>query len=281
MEVHMDNPLVSIIIPVKNGATTIGLCIESLAQQVYPRIEVLVVDNGSDDETVSIAQSLGIRVVISGGGLPAARNTGARFAQGEFLLHLDSDMELAAHAVEECVAEAMQGADIIILPERNVAHGYWMQSYSLSKELVDGAPGFENGRFVSRTLFDRVGGYDESLFFGEDRDFFLRTLQAGGHMSRIRSITKHHVEHLMISDIFRKTERYTRTRAAFEQKHASKLISRRWSLPKLIVQRRDVLLRSPGYAIGWITLTLVFFVRDTALRYVVQKQRAQKLGEQA
>lgn len=270
----MDGPLVSIIVPAKNAAHLIGVCLESVRRQTYRHTETIVVDNGSTDGTAAIAAASGARVVASGGGLTTARNAGARAAAGDYLLHIDADMELDPQSVAQCVAVAQRGCDVVILPERNVARGYWMWAFSFGKELVDGAPGFENGRFISRDMFERVGGYDDALFFGEDRDFYLRALAAGARPGRIQAITRHHVEHLSIVDILRKTGRYTRTRGDFELKHGPAAVSRKASLPRLLVERRMLLLRSPGRAIGWLALTVAIVLRDSLLLRRLRPGRA-------
>ena len=98
-------PLVSVIVPNYNYARTLGLCLSALERQTYPHIEVIVVDDRSTDDSVEIARRHGVRVVETDTniGAPAARNLGVRYARGEVLFFLDSDLALAEDVVEHTV----------------------------------------------------------------------------------------------------------------------------------------------------------------------------------
>jgi glycosyltransferase involved in cell wall biosynthesis len=266
----MINTLVSIVVPVKNSANTLELCLSALARQSYQHIEIIIVDNGSADQTVAIAKRHGAQIIRSGGRLPAARNAGARIAAGKYQLHIDSDMELDPESVAQCMAAVSEGADAVTLPEQNVATGYWMRAFSFGKELGRGVPGFEGVRFISRARFEQVSGFDESLLAGEDRDFFLRLAKVGARFGRIQAITKHHVEHLTIGDIFKKTANYTRTRQSFTQKHPSVYRNDKANLFRLLILRRSMIFRSPVIALGWLILTASFVVRDTIILFNIK-----------
>lgn len=265
-ENSMEQALVSVIIPVKNAAAILPICLTALKRQTYPSIEVIIIDNGSSDATVATAQAHGATVMTASGLPSAARNAGARAAHGAIVLHLDADMELAPESVAQCVAAIATGANLVILPERNVARGYWMRAFSFGKELGRGAAGFENGRCMPRAWFEQIGGYDEQLWADEDRDLHLRLLAAGAHVGRITALTLHHIEHLTIGDIWRKTTNYARTRVRFERKHGTTMVSRRTTLPRLALARWRLMVRSPFIAAGWLMLTAAFVARDTLLR---------------
>jgi glycosyltransferase involved in cell wall biosynthesis len=90
----MAAPTFSVIIPVYNGAGTIARAIESVLEQTYPPCELIVVDDGSTDETARIVAGIGRRVTYlhqANAGVSAARNNGARQANGEWLAFLDAD----------------------------------------------------------------------------------------------------------------------------------------------------------------------------------------------
>lgn len=85
---------VSVVIPVYNGASTLEACLRSLAHQSLPRdrFEVIVVDDGSTDDSARIARQAGVRVICqANAGAPAARNAGVKAARGEFVAFTDSD----------------------------------------------------------------------------------------------------------------------------------------------------------------------------------------------
>jgi len=87
-------PLVSVMIPAYNAAKTLAASIDSALAQRYPRVEVVVVDDGSTDATPDVLRSYGDRirwVRQENGGLPSARNLGHRTATGDFIAWLDAD----------------------------------------------------------------------------------------------------------------------------------------------------------------------------------------------
>src|SRR5262245_7855555 len=85
---------VSVVIPVYNGASTLAACLTALESQSLPRprFEIIVVDDGSTDETASIAAAFPVRLVRrTNGGAPAARNSGLREATGAWVAFTDAD----------------------------------------------------------------------------------------------------------------------------------------------------------------------------------------------
>ena len=97
---------VSIIVPIYNVEQYLAKCIESLIQQTYKNIEILLVNDGSKDNSEKIMQQYAEkdeRIVCLNkvnGGLSDARNYGLKYATGEYCLFIDSDDWLAVHAVE-------------------------------------------------------------------------------------------------------------------------------------------------------------------------------------
>src|SRR4051812_33839695 len=95
------NGLVSVIIPCYNQARFLGQAIESVSRQDYPQFEVIVVDDGSTDDTSEVAARYpGVRVIRQKQlGISAARNRGLRESTGSYLVFLDSDDRLLPHAL--------------------------------------------------------------------------------------------------------------------------------------------------------------------------------------
>lgn len=98
------SPTVSVIIPNYNYARTLRQCLQAVFDQTYPEIEVVVVDDGSTDDSPRIAAEFPCTLVrTANAGVSAARNTGVRHSTGEILFFLDSDIALAPDAVERAV----------------------------------------------------------------------------------------------------------------------------------------------------------------------------------
>jgi len=168
----MSLPHVSVIIPAYNAAGTIGPCVESaLAAEYEGEREVVVVDDGSTDETVSIVESRGGRVIrmASNGGPALARNAGAKAAKGEILIFIDSDTQMRPDSIAQAVKaldEDGVGAVTGMYEAEPLNSGFFPAYYSYLKyhAFVSqpvrriNAFGAQCGA-ISRRLFEEVGGY--------------------------------------------------------------------------------------------------------------------------
>jgi glycosyltransferase involved in cell wall biosynthesis len=96
-------PVISVIVPVRNNSAELRLCLERLAASSYRQYEVIVVDDGSTDDTASVAALLGATVLSLSTcrGPAVARNRGAQIAQGEYLFFIDSDVCVYPDTLEE------------------------------------------------------------------------------------------------------------------------------------------------------------------------------------
>jgi len=130
--------LVSVTIPTRNAAATLGPCLESVRRQSYPAIEVVVVDGGSSDGTREVALAHGARVVEARGGLLAARIAGAHMAQGDYVLLLDADQVLEPTAIERAVALMEEGGyDMLVLEEASLSpRSLWQRLFAAHRRLL-------------------------------------------------------------------------------------------------------------------------------------------------
>ena len=190
---------ISVIIPTYNRAALIGETLESVIRQTRPVDEIIVVDDGSTDNTEKVirAYSRYITKCIKqpNSGPAAARNRGVREASGEFMAFLDSDdiwvqnkteMEMEWFAKNEhldlvfChISNFQENNEKEILEIRNPRiEKYLVDNASDLKEILNclieenviGTPSV----IVRRSCFDRVGPFDESLKIAEDFDWWLR-----------------------------------------------------------------------------------------------------------
>ncbi|MGQ9784098.1 MAG: glycosyltransferase family 2 protein [Armatimonadota bacterium] len=188
MTSNQAKPKVSIIIPVYNGAAFIGEAVESALAQDYNNIEVVVVNDGSTDDTETVLKPyMGniIYVKQENAGLSAARNRGILSSSGEYLAFLDADDILLPHMVSTLLPPLL--AD----PSCGLAYGgYYMidsdgrkfgetdltqPSGHLFRELVKGIVIILVGSLlVRRSVLARSGLFDPMLRQLEDRDLWLR-----------------------------------------------------------------------------------------------------------
>lgn len=182
--------LVSVIIPTRNCAATIERCLRSVQAQTYPNIEIIVVDNNSDDGTAQIAAEClsaaeRAQVLQAGPERSAQVNYGARHARGTYLYRVDGDFELAPGVIEACVvAIERDDLDAIAVPNRSRGESYWAQVRALERDTYLGDALIVAARFWKRSAFEAVGGFDESLVACEDYDLHNRLLEQGYRVGR-------------------------------------------------------------------------------------------------
>jgi len=180
--------LVSIIVVNYNGAKYLGRCFESLYAGTYKNIEIIFVDNGSKDGSVSfVRQNFPDIPVVDNKenlGLAVASNRGAQAARGEYLFFYNNDT-IAGPQLIELLVKKMESD-----PAVGIA-GCRTYTYDGSRVINEGvacdifgypyAPGghvfyVDAAIFIRRSLFDKLEGFDEKMFlYGEDRDICWRT----------------------------------------------------------------------------------------------------------
>jgi glycosyltransferase involved in cell wall biosynthesis len=189
----MTRPLVSVIIPCYRQARYLPGAIDSAVNQSYPAIEIILVNDGSDDDTEAVAQRYAAQVRYirqANGGSSSARNAGIRAARGKYLLFLDADDLLHPEAVSWLV-EAMQDQEdrvcvmgyrkFRIDPAQEVGNDYLPPAEQpLVRRVMFECLAPPHGHLCSKTLALRIGGFDDSWTNGcEDWDFWQRLALAG------------------------------------------------------------------------------------------------------
>lgn len=212
----MNQPLVSVIIPTYNNQQTIAVCLESIRQQTYDPLEVIVVDGGSTDRTVEICNRYAEIVLETDLGMAAARHRGAEEATGTWLFHVDSDMELSSKVIEDCVATTQQN-DALIIPEVNTGTTYWARCTDIGKH-ISRHNRVGNIRFLSRKMYFDIGGHNPDLLNREDRELHELVKQNGASVGHTSEIITHHLDGMGLQDILRKRLRYIQSLKGFEDK---------------------------------------------------------------
>lgn len=184
-----NTPIISVIIPVYNGAKTIKETIETVLQQTYQNFEIIVINDGSQDATLAVINSIQHQKLkvfsYLNAGLSTSRNRGFAHAAGEFIAFLDAD-DLWTNDKLEAQLKALQQ-----YPEAAVAYSWTDHIDENGKFLRPASYTSCSGNIYKRILIGnflscgsnaliraqaltKVGGFDESLNSAEDWDMWLR-----------------------------------------------------------------------------------------------------------
>ena len=187
---------VSVIMPCYNDGKYIEEAVESVFAQTYKNIELIVIDDGSDEqETIDILNRLGDRIVLlkTNHLRPAgARNYGITRATGKYILPVDSDDKIDSTYVAKAVEILEKNQNIgVVYCEADLfgeKSGKWdLPSYSFDKMLLDNVV-FVTALFY-REDWEKVGGFNTHMLAGmEDYDFWLAILALGKEIYQIPEI---------------------------------------------------------------------------------------------
>lgn len=197
-------PMISLVVPAYNEGRVIQAAIRSLLLLDYPNFEILVIDDGSTDDTyekaIAVAreqQSISVRVITKrNAGKAEALNTGMTVARGEFILNMDGDSKLSSNTLRACIRHfenprigAVAG-NVKVINRENIwtkiqaleyVEGLAMarkaQSFMRAVNIIPGPLGM-----FRKSVLQQVGGYDHDTF-AEDCDLTLKLLMRGWHIA--------------------------------------------------------------------------------------------------
>lgn len=166
----------SIVVPVFNEAGILPELCTHLSGYAQQGIEILLVDGGSDDATVSLATRAGIKVIASERGRAVQMNAGAAVARGDVLLFLHADTRLPANALQ-AISAGLHGKYDWGRFDVAIEGAHWMfliigQMMNLRSRLTGMATG-DQAIFMTREVFNRVGGFPDQPLM-EDIEISLR-----------------------------------------------------------------------------------------------------------
>ena len=179
--------LISIIIPVYNGEKTLNKTLESIAAQTYKNIEVIIVNDGSTDNTEKVFERFVTKNNLNNTylfinqenqGAPSARNHGARKAQGDFLFFCDADAILKKDALEKMLQALSDNK------QASYAYSsfYWgkklFKLWPFDAERLKKMPYIHTMALIRREKFPE-NGWDESIKKLQDWDLWLTMLEQG------------------------------------------------------------------------------------------------------
>lgn len=175
---------VSIIITSYNYVRFLPEAIESALHQTYPAVEVIVIDDGSTDDSVAVASNYDITILVQDNqGVSTARNNAAAAAGGKYILFLDADDMLYPDSIARLMAR-LQNAST------DTGYAYGQMEYFDSRSGIFPSQEFDpqalaRGNYICATslirkdAFDAAGGFDRGFAHREDWEFYIRLLHKG------------------------------------------------------------------------------------------------------
>jgi glycosyltransferase involved in cell wall biosynthesis len=259
--------LVSVVIPTYNCKEILRDCLESVVQQTYSPIEIIVVDSFSADGTAELAASCS--TVYSYGrdpsqknifAVPFQRNFGVSKANGTYIYWFDSDMRMRPDTIAQCVQTIESTtADAVIVPEESYGEGFWAQCRRLEKDCYNRNPRSltDAARFLRKSVWDALGGLDPTLGGNDDYDLQLRLNDGGYTTAKLESSIRHYEGHLNLKRHLRKKFVYGKSAVHYFAKHRKRkgLLVKQYALIRTdFVSQGAVLAKHPVVAAGMLTM---------------------------
>jgi glycosyltransferase involved in cell wall biosynthesis len=195
------DPLLSVVIPVFNGERFLREAVESVLAQKYSPLEIIIVDDGSTDGTAELVRSLPETVRYlhqPNQGPAAARNRGIEQAQGSLIAFADADdlwpedklgLQLPYLIGNEATEIVMGRIQQVVLSET-------VNGQTQAEEFAEPAFSVNLGSAVIRkSVFERVGLFDETMRYSEDVDWFMRAREGGAAIITIDAVTLLYRQH--------------------------------------------------------------------------------------
>ncbi len=187
---HSNQPLISVIIAIYNPGKYLRPCLDSIVNQTYKNLEIILVDDGSTDDSLSVCKEYAEkdnRIIVhhkENSGVSATRNQGIRLAHGDYFSFIDSDDILEPDAYEYMIslvkehgADAVNYEHYITYPDREIIHKLSDNNYGLFEKDQAIAQLVHNVMFAWNKLFSKKIitnlYFDESIARGEDSLFSI------------------------------------------------------------------------------------------------------------
>lgn len=186
-----NDPKISIVIPTYNQSEYLQEAVESVLNQTYKNIEIIIVDDGSTDNTLGVVRSFDNNKIIyiqqKNKGASSARNTGIKKANGEYIAFLDSDDLWLKNKLRKQIDFIKENPEIGLLGTGcyqminigKMIHKkiFPFENKILQKDLIKYNPFIQSSVMIRKNVFDDIGLYDEKFKESEDYDLWLRIAQ--------------------------------------------------------------------------------------------------------
>lgn len=254
METTETKPMVSVIVPVRNGEKTVGELLDSLLKVDYPKekLEIIVVDGNSTDRTRKIVSKYPFELILQeGNGLNAARNTGIKHSNGQIIAFTDADCVVPEDWIKKivedfrdlqvgCIGGSVKGdgdgffsryADESVMP---AVRAFKKREVLDNVKLLFCYPAGCNMAF-RREAFEKVGGFDETIVYSFDEDELVeKVCKAGYKMVIDPDVLIKHKHRSTLKELLKQTFKYGRGSGFLLRRRWTKTVFSTWFLFCLI-----------------------------------------------
>jgi glycosyltransferase involved in cell wall biosynthesis len=253
-------PIISVVIATYNSRRTIEKCLQSIAAQTYPSIDLIVVDSPYYDayEKKKCKKIIAkyARYYEDGPERSIQRNRGIKEAKGEYIMVIDQDMYLSKTVVNDCYNSIQQKSCVaVVIPEISIGEGFWTQCVALeryvSNYLEHGLN--EASRFFRKKDAILIGGYDPELVGAEDSDFHYK-MAAIGKIKRIKSVIYHDEGVTRFFSRVKKKYYYSKAYKTYIKKRPLIATAQLFPFKPAYIKHWKHLIRKPHLTVGMLVL---------------------------
>ena len=254
------NPLVSTITPVLNGEKYITGNLNSIKNQTYPNIEIIVVDNFSTDKTIEIAKSVaGVTVYQKGPERASQDNYGVEMAHGKYVFITGCDMVLDKDYIEQCVNRCeKEGFDAVYASVKSRTTNFWSKVKGLERDMYIGDDFIESARFFKRDVYLALGGFDTTLVINADDYDMQRRLNEKGYKTGRITATELHIDEIdSLKEVFLKSFYYGMNSWEYIKRQKGYAIKQLSPVRTAYFKNFMMLLKHPLLTVGFIIFKIV------------------------
>jgi glycosyltransferase involved in cell wall biosynthesis len=256
----LSEPLVSVVIPTFNSEKTLPKCLESIKNQTYKNIEVIVVDKNSEDKTINIAKSYGAKVfVINAKERSEQKNFGVKQSRGKYIYIVDSDFIVEPEVIEEAVRKCEnEGYDAVCVHNTSDSTiSFWSKVRKLERDCYKDDELNVAARFFKKEVFEAIGGFNESLVAAEDYDLHNRLSEKGFKIGRIQAQEIHIGEPKSLWEVAKKHYYYGKTIGEFIKSNPQKGIKQLSPIRPAFIKHWKEFARHPILTLGFVIYQIV------------------------
>lgn len=227
---------------------------ESIENQTYKNIEIIIVDNYSEDRTRQIAEKHGARFYHIKKERSPSLNYGAARACGKYIYRVDGDYVLEPFVVEEAVSKCEnEGYEVLVIHNTSDSTiSFWSKVRKLERDCVKGDDLNVAARFLRKDVFEKVGGYNKDLVAAEDYDLHNRLMKAQFKIGRINACEVHIGEPRTLAEVMRNYYYYGKSIEKFIEKNPSRGVKQLSPIRSAHIRNWKLFLRNPILSVGFV-----------------------------